>query len=109
MGTTKQEIYPILKFNPIQNIGLPSNMYFGKGCEIDNQHHFTLGNLRWCIFTATGAGFYLIKQEQEDGEWYEIWTKKFDCCTPMHKVLDYARSDIKNNAFELVQAIVNFN
>jgi len=65
----------MIEFNQIENIGLPDNMYFGKGCEIEDVQEFTIGFIRWCLFKSCGT-WYLIKQENEHGEWYELWNKQ---------------------------------
>lgn len=93
-----------LNFTPISNIGLPSNMNFGLGSEIENQAEFVIDNIRWCIFTVTGAAWYLIKQEKEDGIWFEIWTKQFG--KNKQEVVNYAKIDMKPHGFELVQKLL---
>lgn len=67
-----------IEFSKIENINLPSNMYFGKGSEPTDITEFTFGTLRWSLFYCAGSGWFTIKQEKEYDEWYEIWTHQGD-------------------------------
>jgi hypothetical protein len=76
-----------------ESIGLPSNMYFGKGSEPDEgEYILQFANVRWCIFKVN-LTYYVIKQEldQKNG-WLEVWTKQLN--QDLHEAFKYAEADV---------------
>lgn len=77
---------------------------FGLGGEPSDFYQYTIGNIRWCLFMSI-CTWYVIKQEQEDGEWYEIWTKQ--CDSSRQEAERYAKKDMVNHAYNLTASLLN--
>lgn len=64
----------------LENIGLPSNLYFSFGSEFgDIFYRLQKPNdtIRWCVYSVD-RNYYIIKQEKVDNEWLELWSKQMN-------------------------------
>lgn len=81
-----------------ENIGLPSNMFFSFGTEINDMfYRMQYGKMyRWSIFKVCTT-HYLIKQKKKwgsDNEWLEEWTKQMS--SDLEEAKQYAMNDYEN-------------
>lgn len=86
----------VLWDSELQNVGLPSNMFFSFGSEFgDIIYRLQKPNddVRWCIFTID-RNYYIIKQQEVNNEWCELWTKQ------MNKDLSEAKQYCEEDAFQ---------
>lgn len=70
----------VLWDSDLENIGLPSNIYFGFGSEFgDIFYKLQKPNdtIRWCVYSVD-RNYYIIKQEKKDNEWLEVWSKQMN-------------------------------
>ena len=80
----------------LENVGLPSNMFFSFGSEFGDTIHRLQkpnDNVRWCIFTVD-RNYYIIKQQEVNNQWLELWTKQ------MNKDLSEAKKYCEDDAFQ---------
>lgn len=86
----------VLWDSEIQNVGLPSNMFFSLGSEFgDIIYRLQKPNdkVRWCIFSVD-RNYYIIKQQDVNNQWCELWTKQ------MNKDLSEAKKYCEDDAFK---------
>ena len=86
----------VLWDSELENVGLPSNMFFSFGSEFgDIIYRLQKPNddIRWCIFTID-RNYYIIKQQEVNNEWCEVWTKQ------MNKDLSEAKKYCEEDAFQ---------
>lgn len=86
----------VLWDSELENVGLPSNMLFSFGSEFgDIIYRLQKPNddVRWCIFTID-RNYYIIKQQEVNNEWCEVWTKQ------MNKDLSEAKKYCEDDAFQ---------
>lgn len=86
----------VLWDSELQNIGLPSNMLFSFGSEFGDiiyRLQKPNDNVRWCIFSVD-RNYYIIKQQEVNNEWCELWTKQ------INKDLSEAKKYCEDDAFE---------
>jgi len=80
----------------LKNVGLPSNMLFSFGSEFGEiiyRLQKPNDDVRWCIFTID-RNYYIIKQQEVNNEWCELWTKQ------MNKDLSEAKKYCEDDAFQ---------
>jgi len=75
----------------LENIGLPSNMYFSFGSEFGDIVYRLqkTKDVRWCVFSID-RNYYVIEQQSVNGKWVENWTKQ------MNKSMDEAKAYAEN-------------
>ena len=86
----------VLWDSELQTVGLPSNMLFSFGSEFgDIIYRLQKPNddVRWCVFTID-RNYYIIKQQEVNNEWCELWTKQ------MNKNLSEAKKYCEDDAFQ---------
>lgn len=86
----------VLWDSELENVGLPSNMLFSFGSDFgDIIYRLQKPNddVRWCIFTID-RNYYIIKQQEVNNEWCELWTKQ------MNKDLSEAKKYCEDDAFQ---------
>ena len=89
-------LYVVLWDTELENIGLPSNIFFGFGSELGDiiyRLQKPNDNVRWCIFSID-RNYYIIKQQEVNNEWSELWIKQ------MNKDLSEAKKYCEGDAFK---------
>ena len=95
-GIAKPMLGVMLWDSEIENVGLPSNMFFSLGSEFgDIIYRLQKQNddVRWCVFTVD-QNYYIIKQQEVNNQWCELWTKQ------MNKDLLEAKKYCEKDAFQ---------